>query len=120
MGWYESLLWGFIYVSERTVQKGSGTVGVWNGTKVKLFKVQEMAPEGPSLLAPRGGVDAVGQTLVERVGNLTIGRRGTVDSVQGGQQQQGQQQGQQQQQQQGRRDSRRSESPDSRTRTAVV
>jgi len=74
LGWYESLLWGFIFVSERHVSKG--TVGVWNGTAVKLFKVQETAPEGPSLLAPRGGVDAIGSNLIERLGSVTVGRRG--------------------------------------------
>ncbi|KAF3927143.1 hypothetical protein ABW20_dc0100307 [Dactylellina cionopaga] len=51
LGWYESLMWGFIFVSEMHVAKG--TVGVWNGTMVKLFKVQETAPEGPSLRAPK-------------------------------------------------------------------
>ncbi|KAL9123947.1 MAG: hypothetical protein Q9217_006675, partial [Psora testacea] len=30
LGWYESLLWGFIFAAEMVVQKG--TVGVWNGT----------------------------------------------------------------------------------------
>jgi hypothetical protein len=73
LGWYESLLWGFIFVSERHVSKGAGTVGVWNGTAVRLFRVQETAPEGPSLLAPRGGVDAIGSSLIERLGNVTIG-----------------------------------------------
>lgn len=72
LGWYESLLWGFIFVSERHVAKG--TVGVWNGTAVKLFRVQETAPEGPSLLAPRGGVDAIGTNLIERLGNVSLGR----------------------------------------------
>ncbi|KAI5780872.1 high-temperature-induced dauer-formation protein-domain-containing protein [Geopyxis carbonaria] len=76
LGWYESLLWGFIFVSERHVSKGAGTVGVWNGTAVKLFRVQETAPEGPSLLAPRGGVDAVGANLIERLGNVTMRARG--------------------------------------------
>jgi len=38
-------------VSEMGIGKGSA--GVWNGTAVKLFRVQETAPEGPSLLAPR-------------------------------------------------------------------
>jgi hypothetical protein len=85
LGWYESLLWGFIFVSERHVSKGTGTVGVWNGTAVRLFKVQETAPEGPSLLAPRGGVDAIGSNLMERLGSVTIGRR---DSAQQQQQQQ--------------------------------
>lgn len=51
-----------------------GTVGVWNGTAVKLFRVQETAPEGPSLLAPRGGVDAIGTNLIERLGNVGLGR----------------------------------------------
>ncbi|KAF8253145.1 hypothetical protein K440DRAFT_643140 [Wilcoxina mikolae CBS 423.85] len=73
LGWYESLLWGFIFVSERNVSKGAGTVGVWNGTAVRLFRVQETAPEGPSLLAPRGGVDAIGSNLIERLGNVTLG-----------------------------------------------
>ena len=80
LGWYESLLWGFIFVSERHVSKGAGTVGVWNGTAVRLFRVQETVPEGPSLLAPRGGVDAIGSNLIERLGNVTMRRR---DSAQG-------------------------------------
>ncbi|KAI9789501.1 MAG: hypothetical protein M1835_001623 [Candelina submexicana] len=70
LGWYESLLWGFIFASEMVVSKG--TVGVWNGTLVRLFKVQETAAEGPSLLAPRGAVDAVGSNLVQRIGSLNI------------------------------------------------
>lgn len=68
LGWYESLLWGFIFVSEMDVSKG--TVGVWNGTTIKLFKVKEAKSEGLSLLAPRGAVDALGTTLVERLGNV--------------------------------------------------
>ncbi|CCX09737.1 high-temperature-induced dauer-formation protein-domain-containing protein [Pyronema domesticum] len=70
LGWYESLLWGFIFVSERGVSKGSGTVGVWNGTNIKLFKLQEMQREGPSLRAPGGAVEAVGLGLVERLGQV--------------------------------------------------
>ncbi len=49
-----------------------GTVGVWNGTTIRLFKVQETAAEGPSFLAPRGAVDAVGSNLVQRIGSLNI------------------------------------------------
>ncbi|RPB03533.1 hypothetical protein L873DRAFT_1826195 [Choiromyces venosus 120613-1] len=86
LGWYESLLWGFVFVAERHVSKG--TVGVWNGTAVKLFKVQETAPEGPSLLAPRGGVDAIGTNLIERLGSVSLGRgqpqRNSSDSGNGG------------------------------------
>ncbi|KAL1957022.1 hypothetical protein VTO42DRAFT_6399 [Malbranchea cinnamomea] len=80
LGWYESLLWGFIFSSEMLVGAASGstpgTVGVWNGTAIKLFKIQEGAAQGPTLLAPRGAVDAVGSNLVQRIGNLGFsGRR---------------------------------------------
>lgn len=78
MGWYESLLWGFIFASEMVVGTASGatpgTVGVWNGTRIKLFKVQEAAAQGPTLLAPKGAVDAVGSNLVQRIGNLSLRR----------------------------------------------
>ncbi|KAF3912908.1 hypothetical protein AA313_de0208166 [Arthrobotrys entomopaga] len=70
LGWYESLMWGFIFVSEMHV--GKGTVGVWNGTAVRLFKVQETAPEGPSLRAPKGAVDAVATTLMDRLSNVNL------------------------------------------------
>lgn len=76
MGWYESLLWGFIFSSEMVVGSASGstpgTVGVWNGTGVKLFRVQETAAQGPTLFAPKGAVDAVGSNLVQRIGNLNL------------------------------------------------
>ena len=45
---------------------------MWNGTAVKLFRVQETAREGPSLLAPRGGVDAIGSSLIGRLGDVAI------------------------------------------------
>ncbi|MCJ1365914.1 hypothetical protein MMC16_005039 [Acarospora aff. strigata] len=70
LGWYESLLWSFTFASEMVVIKG--TVGVWNGTAIKLFKVQETAAEGPTLLAPKGAVDAVGSSLVQRIGSLNL------------------------------------------------
>ena len=50
------------------VQKG--TVGVWNGTTVRLFKVEKEAARGPSLMKPMGAVDAVGSNLVMRIGGL--------------------------------------------------
>ncbi|KAF3935277.1 hypothetical protein ABW19_dt0204722 [Dactylella cylindrospora] len=74
LGWYESLMWGFIFVSEMPV--GKGTVGLWNGTGVKLFKVQETAPEGPSLRAPKGAVDAVATTLIDRLSNVNLSALG--------------------------------------------
>ena len=57
-----------------------GSVGVWNGTAIKLFRVQEGAAQGPTLLAPRGAVDAVGSNLVQRIGNLNFRGRGNGDS----------------------------------------
>ncbi|KAK2056164.1 high-temperature-induced dauer-formation protein [Colletotrichum caudatum] len=77
LGWYESLLWGFVFTSELQISKG--TVGIWNGTAIKLFRVQETAPQGPSLASPRGAVDAVGSNIVSRIGamNLRGGPGGT-------------------------------------------
>lgn len=91
LGWYESLLWGFIFASEMQVSKG--TVGVWNTTQIKLFRVQETAPQGPTLTSPRGAVDAVGSNIVSRIGAINLRGVGapTVPAVPGsgnGQQQQ--------------------------------
>lgn len=71
LGWYESLLWGFIFASEMVVSKG--TVGVWNGTSVRLFRVERDAASGPSLMKPMGAVDAVGSRLVSGVKSLGSG-----------------------------------------------
>lgn len=70
LAWYESLLWGFIFAGELYLSKG--TSGIWNGTVIKLFRVQETASAGPSLLAPRGAVDAVGSNLVQRINSLNL------------------------------------------------
>ncbi|KAH8888891.1 hypothetical protein GQ53DRAFT_724317 [Thozetella sp. PMI_491] len=77
LGWYESLLWGFIFTSEMQVAKG--TVGIWNGTAIKLFRVQETAPQGPTLTSPRGAVDAVGSNIVNRIGAINL--RGAASAV---------------------------------------
>jgi hypothetical protein len=76
LGWYESLLWAFVFTSEMQVAKG--TVGVWNGTAIKLFRVQETAAEGPTLTSPRGAVDAVGSNIVSRIGNINLRGSSTV------------------------------------------
>ncbi|KAJ5775510.1 uncharacterized protein N7511_000521 [Penicillium nucicola] len=87
MGWYESLLWGFIFSSEMVVgSAGGGTpgsVGVWNGTGIRLFRVQEAAAQGPTLLAPKGAVDAVGSNLVQRIGNLSLRGRNSISQESG-------------------------------------
>ncbi|POS88030.1 high-temperature-induced dauer-formation protein, partial [Erysiphe pulchra] len=81
LGWYESLLWSFIFVSELQVSKG--TVGVWNGTEIKLFRVESTVASGPSLSSPRGAVDAVGNNIVSRIGGLSL-RRATSAGVESG------------------------------------
>jgi hypothetical protein len=78
LGWYESLLWGFVFAGEMLVSKG--TAGVWNNTSIRLFKVQEAAAAAPTLLAPRGAVDAVGSNLVQRIGSLNL--RGNAPATQ--------------------------------------
>ena len=52
------------------VQKG--TVGVWNGTNIRLFRVETQANSGPSFMKPMGAVDAVGSNLVQRIGKLSL------------------------------------------------
>jgi hypothetical protein len=70
LGWYESLLWGFVFAQEMLVAKG--TAGVWNNTSIRLFKVQEGPSLAPSIMQPRGAVDAVGSNLVQRIGSLNL------------------------------------------------
>jgi len=70
LGWYESLLWGVIFASE--MQFARGNMSVWNGTAIKLFRVQETAAAGPTLTSPRGAVDAVGSNIVSRIGQINL------------------------------------------------
>jgi High-temperature-induced dauer-formation protein len=70
LGWYESLIWSLVFSSELQFAKGS--VGIWNATAIKLFRVQETAPEGPTFTSPRGAVDAVGSNIVSRIGAINL------------------------------------------------
>lgn len=63
------------------MQVAKGTVGVWNGTAIRLFRVQETQAEGPTLTSPRGAVDAVGSNIVSRIGNINL--RGVQSSLAG-------------------------------------
>lgn len=97
LGWYEGLLWSFIFVSESQIgsqtstlatnvvgghSTNSNAVGVWNGTSIRLFQVKTDGDRGkgpgPSLREPRGAVDAVGRRLVDGVSGLTLGSVRTV------------------------------------------
>ncbi|TVY29120.1 Ubp5-interacting protein [Lachnellula hyalina] len=77
LGWYESLLWSFVFLGEMQVQKG--TVGVWNGSHIKLFRVEAVASMGPTLSSPRGAVDAVGSNIVSRIGSMNL--RGSTEGA---------------------------------------
>ncbi|QSL64937.1 hypothetical protein MERGE_002241 [Pneumocystis wakefieldiae] len=63
----EGLLWGHIYVAE--TKFSTGAVGIWTGTSIKLFRIQEIK-HSPSLLSPKGAVDAVAKSVIDKVGNL--------------------------------------------------
>lgn len=69
LGWYESLLWGSIFAAEVQVQQ-RGTLGIWNHTHIRLFRVKADAAHGPTLREPLGAVDAVGRKLVSGVQHL--------------------------------------------------
>ena len=64
------------------MQVQKGTVGVWNGTSIKLFRVEAVASSGPTLSSPRGAVDAVGSNIVSRIGNLNLRGVGSGGSAQ--------------------------------------
>ncbi|ORY82024.1 high-temperature-induced dauer-formation protein-domain-containing protein [Protomyces lactucae-debilis] len=64
--WFESLLWGYVYISETRLNVGA--VGVWTGTHVKLFRVQEdSSSQGTIFKIGGGAVEAVGNSLAERL-----------------------------------------------------
>lgn len=101
LGWYTSVLWSLIFSSEMMISpstasttsqitntvtagalgsgNGIGPIGVWNGTNIKLFRVEVGVADGPmgqgkiSLSQPRGAVDAVGTRLVQGVQGLGLG-----------------------------------------------
>lgn len=71
--WFESLLFGYIYISE--TQIGNGAVGVWTGTDVKLFRVQnDPTADDPNLIFRIGhvAVDAVTSQLNQAFSSTTI------------------------------------------------
>lgn len=70
LGWYESLLWSFIFSFE--VQTIGGGPGLWKGTQIRLFRVHEMAPSGPTISSPAGAVDMMGSMLTKKIGSLNL------------------------------------------------
>jgi hypothetical protein len=71
-----------------------GSIGVWNGTAIRLFLVKEGVREGPTLMRPKGAVDAVGSRIVQGIGGLRLGMgMGGAGTAAGPGQQQGAQRG---------------------------
>ena len=68
---YASYYWGLVVSHDAQRMSGTG-LGIWVGTEVKLFRVKAGQIQGPSLWSPKGAVDAVGESLVAGVRDLTI------------------------------------------------
>lgn len=70
LGWYMSMLWGFIFAQD--AQNNRGSNGLWAGTSIKLFNIANRSGE-ISLRSPKGAVDAVGDSLARRIGSFGFG-----------------------------------------------
>ena len=70
LGWYMSMLWGFIFAQD--AQNNRGSNGLWAGTAIKLFNIANRQGE-ISLRSPKGAVDAVGDSLARRIGSFGFG-----------------------------------------------
>ncbi|KAF1822772.1 uncharacterized protein K489DRAFT_318710 [Dissoconium aciculare CBS 342.82] len=69
--WYMSELWGRIYIQEAEVSQGIG--GLYSGTNIVLFKRSSSTQE-ISLRSPKGAIDAVGNSLAQRISNISLKR----------------------------------------------
>ncbi|KAG8628591.1 hypothetical protein KVT40_004464 [Elsinoe batatas] len=68
---YASYYWGLVVSHDAQRVSGTGT-GIWAGTDIKLFRIKAGHIQGPSLWSPKGAVDAVGESLVAGVKDLTL------------------------------------------------
>ncbi|KAK9469541.1 high-temperature-induced dauer-formation protein-domain-containing protein [Lipomyces arxii] len=67
-GWYYSVLWAEVFVTHEIVAGDLAGTGVWRGTNVALFRVQTTKAAGLTLMRPRGAVDAVAKSVLDRLG----------------------------------------------------
>ncbi|CDK24226.1 unnamed protein product [Kuraishia capsulata CBS 1993] len=76
--------WGFSKWSNseaaltEIAENAMSDVGTWHGTHVKVFKIKERMRDTPTLMQPRGAVDAVADSLVKRLNDFRLGRNGSV------------------------------------------
>lgn len=71
---YASYYWGLV-VSQDLRRASDTGKGIWVGTKIKLFNIKAGQVQGPTLWSPKGAVDAVGESLVAGVKDLTMRAR---------------------------------------------
>jgi hypothetical protein len=69
--WYMSELWGRVYIHEAEVSQGIG--GLYSGTNIVLFKRSSTTQE-ISLRSPKGAIDAVGNSLAQRISSISLKR----------------------------------------------
>lgn len=68
---YAAFYWGLVVSQDLQHASTSGS-GIWSSTNVKLFKIRAGEVVPPSLLSPKGAVDALGESLVSGVQNLAL------------------------------------------------
>jgi hypothetical protein len=68
---YAAFYWGLV-VSQDLQHASTCGSGIWSSTNVKLFKIRAGEVVPPSLLSPKGAVDALGESLVSGVQNLAL------------------------------------------------
>lgn len=69
IGWYTALLWSRIYLQEAEAFQGSG--GLYSSTNVVLFR-RSAGNQEISLRSPKGAIDAVGQSLAQRISSFSL------------------------------------------------
>jgi hypothetical protein len=68
---YAAFYWGLVVSQDLQHASTSGS-GIWSSTNVRLFKIRAGEVVPPSLLSPKGAVDALGESLVSGVQNLAL------------------------------------------------
>ncbi|KXS93754.1 hypothetical protein AC578_10827 [Pseudocercospora eumusae] len=69
IGWYNALIWSRIYLQEGEAFQGPN--GLYSATDIRLFR-RHSAREEVSLRNPKGAIDAVGNSLAQRISSLSI------------------------------------------------
>ena len=78
LGWYIGFLWGLIYASDASMNRGSNAI--WAGTNIKLFSVLSQRHD-ISLKSPKGAVDAAGDAIAQRISSFSFTKAPTMREV---------------------------------------